>query len=93
MSDGFTIHLRARSQPARCEVVVGLNPRSCLAVGRVEVDFAGTYPGFEGEPFTVRNRCRATAVLAARGIASLVAARIHHELTTYPGDERKEPRC
>lgn len=94
MDDGFTIQLRARSQRARCEVVVGTNPRSCLAVGNVRVDLIGSYPGFDGgEPFTVRNRCRATDVLTARGISSLVAARIHYELTTYPGDERREPRC
>lgn len=94
MDEGLTIQLRARSQAARCEVVVGTNPRSCLAVGSVRIDLIGSYPGFDGrEPFTVRNRCRATDVLTARGISSLVAARIHYELTTYPGDERREPRC
>ena len=94
VEDGLTIHLIAQSQPAYCEMVVGLNPRGCLAVGQVRVDFVGSTPGFDGRnAVTIRNRCRANAVLAAQGISSLVAARIHYELTTYPGDERREPRC
>lgn len=91
---GLTIQLRPSPQTVRCEVVSGTNPRTCQGVGNVRVELIGSYPGFDGlKSFTVRNRCRANQVMAAEGIASLVASRIHYELTTFEGDERREPRC
>lgn len=91
---GLTIQLRPSPQNVQCEVVSGTNPRICRGVGDVRIELIGEYPGFDGDTsFIVRNRCRANQVMSADGIARLVAARIDYELTTFDGDERREPRC
>lgn len=91
---GFTIRLRPSAQRIRCEVMSGTDNRTCQAVGEVRIELLGSYPGYDGvTSFLVRNRCRANDVMAAQGIASLVAARLHHELTTFEGDERRTPSC
>ena len=94
LDGGMTVRLRARSSRVYCEAMSGTDNRVCLAVGRVRVEFTGVHPGVETPgSFIVQNRCRANAVMHVQGIAGLVAARIHHQLTTSPGDERPVPRC
>lgn len=92
--EGFTIRLRPSAQRARCEVMSGTDNRTCQAVGEVRIELLGTYPGYDGvTSFLVRNRCLANEIMAARDFASLVAARLHYELTTFEGDERRTPGC
>ncbi len=92
--EGLTIRLTPSARAIYCEAVVGTDPRTCRAVGEVRVELVGSYPGFGGNTsFVVQNRCRANQVMGAEGIAQLVAARIHHALTTFEGDERQRPGC
>jgi len=94
VDEGLNIQLRPRAERVYCEVVTGTDNRTCLAVGQVRVALRGSHRGIETPAsLIVRNRCGANSVMAVQGIAALVAARIHHELTTYPGDERRVPSC
>jgi hypothetical protein len=94
IDDGVTLRIWARSMPVRCETVSGTDNRTCTAVGQVQLEFIGSSELAQSpNDFQVRNSCGASDFLMASGMASLVAARLHYEFTTFEGDERSVPGC
>lgn len=94
MDGELTIRFRARPERVVCEVVSGTDNRVCQSLGQVQVDFMGRSEVAETpNGFLVRNRCGAEDYLLAIGMAELVADRLHYEITTFEGDERRVPSC
>lgn len=93
-SEGLTLVLRPRLGIARCEFMSGTDNTACLAIDDVRVEFRGKYGDLQNPTdLLVRNRCGSDGLLNVDDFASLVAMRILHAMTTFPGDHRPQPRC
>jgi len=90
----YTIRLVPRLTSTLCDFMAGTDSAQCQAIGRVQVEFRGTYGDLPNPAgFTVLNRCGSDGVMDVDKMGAYVAARLLHALYRPSEPAPPTPGC